>query len=240
MPEQLAYMDAAGVSLRTTCSLRDARVQAVLERLHALAETQSLATTRVVFQLLWNRIRGYVNSSHEEALLLKDLLLPLSADAGRFAYLVAKSISARRIVEFGTSLGVSTIYLGAAVRDNGGGAVIGSELEPGKVQRARMHLQEAGLDDLVEIREGDALQTLRDPGGPIDLLLLDGWKGQYLQVLQMLRPFLHSRSIVLADDATRFPKRMAAYLDYVRNPESGFCSVTVPIGEGFEYSVPIA
>src|SRR5882672_2577846 len=110
MAEQLTCLDPVGVSLRPACSLRDPSVQSVLERLHALAEKQSLGTTRVVFQLLWNRMRGYVNSSHEEAMLLKDLFLPLSADAGRFAYLVAKSMSARRIVEFGTSLGISTIY----------------------------------------------------------------------------------------------------------------------------------
>lgn len=223
------------VSPSRSNTLEEARVNSVLTRLHAQADKQS--TRGVVLKLLWNRLRGYRNSSREEAALLKDLFLPLSPDAGRLVYLLARSIGARRIVEFGTSFGISTIYLGAAVRDNGGGVVIGSEIEPDKVRRAREHVQEAGLADLVEIREGDALETLRDPGGPVDLLLLDGWKGQYLQVLQMLRPFLHSRSLVLADDAKRFRIRMAEYLNYVGDARNGFCSVTIPIGEGIEFTL---
>lgn len=227
---------ASEVPQSRLCSLDEGRVRSVLERLHAQASKQS--TTNVVLRLLWNRLRGHKNTSQEEAALLKDLFLPLSPDAGRFVYLLARSIGARRIVEFGTSFGISTIYLGAAVRDNGGGMVIGSELEPDKVKRAREHVQEAGLADLVEIREGDALETLRHPGGAVDLLLLDGWKSQYLQVLQILRPFLHSQSVVLADDATRFRERMSEYLNYINDPSNGFCSVTIPIGEGIELTLP--
>ncbi|XXY48788.1 class I SAM-dependent methyltransferase [Sorangium sp. So ce269] len=80
------------------------------------------------------------------------------------------------MVEFGTWFGISTVFLAAAVRDGGGGRVIGSELHPEKVRRARKNLDESGLGDLVEIREGDALVPLRDVEGPIDLVLLDGWK----------------------------------------------------------------
>jgi predicted O-methyltransferase YrrM len=222
-------------NIPAACTLHDTRVSAVLHRLHADAKKES--TRGVVLKLLWNRLRGYKNSSWEEAVLLKDLFLPLSPEAGRFVYLLARAISAQRIVEFGTSFGISTIYLAAAVRDNGGGVVIGSELEPGKVRRARAYLEEAGLAELVEVREGDALETLRDPGGPVDLLFLDGWKTQYLQVLEMVRPFLHAQSMVLADDATRFRARMAEFVNHLGDPQNGFCSVTVPIGEGIEFSL---
>jgi predicted O-methyltransferase YrrM len=85
------------------------------------------------------------------------------------------SLRARRVVEFGTSYGVSTLYLAAAVRDNGGGTVIGTEIEPSKAQSARAHFAEAGLENLVELREGDALETLVDCGGPVDFLLVDGF-----------------------------------------------------------------
>jgi predicted O-methyltransferase YrrM len=94
--------------------------------------------------------------------------------------MLARSCGARTIVEFGTSFGISTLHLAAALRDNGRGDPITSEFEPSKVARARDNLTAGGLIDLVEIREGDALQTLaRDLPERIDLLLLDGAKALY-------------------------------------------------------------
>jgi predicted O-methyltransferase YrrM len=72
---------------------------------------------------------------------------------------------ATRVVEFTTSVGMSTLYFAAAMRDNGGGCVIGSELVPAKVATAKRNLSEAGLAAYAEIREGDARQMLRDLGG---------------------------------------------------------------------------
>ncbi len=100
--------------------------------------------------------------------------LSVTPEYGRFLYAIARATQAKRIVEFGTSMGISTIYLAAALRDNGGGRLIGSELEQAKVARAREHVEAAGLADLVEVREGDALETLQDVGGGVDLALIDG------------------------------------------------------------------
>ncbi len=94
-------------------------------------------------------------------------------------------------------MGISTIYLAAALRDNGGGHLIGSELEPTKAKRARANLDAAGLADLVDIREGDALETLKDVGGSVDLLLLDGAFALYLPVLKLVEPRLKSGAVVL-------------------------------------------
>ncbi len=90
---------------------------------------------------------------------LKDQPLPVSRTTGKLLYLLARSIRARTIVEFGTSFGISTLHLAAALRDNGGGRLVGSEFEPSKILRARENLAAGGLSDLVEVREGDALQT---------------------------------------------------------------------------------
>ena len=171
--------------------------------------------------------------------MMADVLLPVSREAGRFLYAVARSISAKRIVEFGTSFGVSTIYFAAAVKDNCSGTVIGSEFEESKVAKANRHLAEAGFSQFTEIRPGDALQTLRDMGGTVDLLFLDGWKLMYLDVLKLLMPTLRQGAVGLADDVTLFPNDVAAYLDYVRNPANGFVTATLPLGDGIEYSVKL-
>ena len=125
------------------------------------------------------------------------------------------------------------------LKDNGGGVVIGSELEGSKVAKANRHLAAAGLSQFAEIRAGDALQTLRDVGGTVDLLFLDGWKLMYPDVLKLLMPSLRQGAVVLADDVTLFPDDVASYLDFVRDPANGFVTATLPLGDGIEYSVKL-
>ncbi|CAM3434486.1 O-methyltransferase family 3 [Bordetella sputigena] len=163
---------------------------------------------------------------------LKDLWLPVSRDTGRLLYMLARGTRARNIVEFGTSFGISTIHLAAAVRDNGGGQVISSEFELSKVARARQHLQEARLADLVEIREGDALKTLaRDLPEGVDLLLLDGAKSLYGDILDLVEPRLRPGALIVADNADYSPD----YLARVRAAGSGYLSV--PFGDDVELSL---
>ncbi len=156
-----------------------------------------------------------------------DRFLSVSPTYGRFLYMTARACRATRIVEFGTSMGISTLYLAAALRDNGGGHLIGSELEPAKVARARANLAAAGLGHLVEIREGDALQTLADVGGDVDLLLNDGAFALYLPVLKLVEPWLRPGAIVLGENAFE-----PGYLDYVRDPANGYLSQPLPLDEG--------
>jgi predicted O-methyltransferase YrrM len=210
-------------------------VHNVLERLHDLADTRD---ETIIQQVRGNEAVWNAATSDEKATLMADALLPVSKDAGRFIYAVARSISAKRIVEFGTSFGVSTIYFAAALKDNGGGIVIGSELEPSKVAKANQHLAEAGLSQFAEIRPGDAMRTLRDTG-TVDLLFLDGWKLMYLDVLKLLMPNLRKGAVVMADDVTLFPADVATYLDFLRDPANGFVTATLPLGDGIEYSVKL-
>ena len=166
---------------------------------------------------------------------LKDLWLPVSRQTGELLYMLARSTKARIIVEFGTSFGISTLYLAAALRDNGGGRLISSEFEVSKVARARQNLVEAGLADLVEIREGDALQTLStDLPDCIDLLLLDGAKSLYPEVLALVEGRLRPGALVIADDADDSPQ----YLDHVRSPAGGYMST--PFADDIELSMRVA
>lgn len=163
-----------------------------------------------------------------------DHFLSVSPQFGRLLYICARAGGATRIVEFGTSFGISTIHLACAVRDNGGGTVIGTELEPTKAARAREHLSAAGVADLVEIRVGDALDTLREGiPGAIDMLHLDGAFSLYRPVLDLVESRLRPGALVLAENAT------PGYLEYVRDPSTGYLSLPMPFepGRGNELSL---
>jgi predicted O-methyltransferase YrrM len=163
---------------------------------------------------------------------LRNLPLPVSRETGALLYILARSTGARTIVEFGTSFGISTLHLAAALRDNGGGRLITSEFEPSKAARARDNLKAGGLIDLVEIREGDALETLSvDLPETIDLVLLDGAKALYPEILSLVESRLKAGALVVADNADMNPD----YLSHVRSPASGYMSV--PFAEDVELSM---
>ncbi|HEY0208813.1 O-methyltransferase [Acerihabitans sp.] len=163
---------------------------------------------------------------------LKDLWLPVSRETGVLLYMLARSTQAHNIVEFGTSFGISTLHLAAALRDNGAGRLITSEFEPTKAAQAYAHLKEAGLDDLVEIRQGDALRTLAvNLPDTVDLLLLDGAKSIYLDVLAKVESHLRPGALIIADNVDFSPD----YLDYIRSPNNGYLSV--PFAGDVELSV---
>jgi predicted O-methyltransferase YrrM len=221
------------------CTLTDPGIKTLLDRLHREAKGDELRFGVKMLPYLTERLLGRKPSFTDQYRRMADLSIPVSPEQGLFAYLVARSIGARRIVEFGTSFGVSTIYLASAVRDNGGGVVIGSEFISSKAERARENIEAAGLTDCVEVRVGDAMETLADPGGQVDLLLIDGSKDLYLPILEMLAPHLRQGAVVLADNVlTPFVKKtLAGYVAYMQDRKNGFLSVTVPFPDGFEYSV---
>jgi predicted O-methyltransferase YrrM len=151
----------------------------------------------------------------------KDYHLAVSPETGNLMYMLARSMAARHAVEFGTSFGISTLHIAAALKDNGGGRVITTEFEPSKIAHARENLQAAQLEELVEIRQGDALQTLARDLPQIDLVLLDGAKPLYLKVLELLEPHLRNGAMIVADNADWCPD----YLARVRERTNGYLSV---------------
>jgi predicted O-methyltransferase YrrM len=165
---------------------------------------------------------------------LKDFPLAVSRETGTLLYMLARSRGARTIVEFGTSFGISTLHLAAALRDNGGDRLITSEFEPSKIARARANLTAGGLIDLVDIREGDALKTLGvDLPESIDLLLLDGAKALYPEILALVESRLRPGALIVADNADYSPE----YLARVRSPGGSYLST--PFAEDVELSMRI-
>jgi len=163
---------------------------------------------------------------------LKNLPLAVSRETGTLLYMLARSMGARSIIEFGTSFGISTLHLAAALRDNGGGRLITTEFEPSKLARARKNLAAAGLADLVVFREGDALRTLSvDLPQTIDLVLLDGAKALYPEILSLIESRLRPGALIVANNADY----SAEYLTRVRSPASGYLSV--PFADDVELSM---
>lgn len=214
-------------------------VAPLLDRLFVEADATDPATIPSV-AAYWNGLTGedkarLVRSRTDYAEFyarMKDVPLAVSRETGDLLYMLARSSRATSIVEFGTSFGLSTICLAAALRDNGGGWLITTEFEPSKIARAETNLVDAGLADLVEFREGDAMDTLsRDLPDSVDLLLLDGAKALYPDILDLVAPRLRPGALIVADNADFCPP----YLEIVRARGSGYLSV--PFAEDVELSI---
>lgn len=180
--------------------------------------------------------RGARLPTIEAAGIYRNAALAVAADVGTLLYVIALALRPRRIVEFGTSFGASTIHLAAALRDGGGdGRLISSEIDPLKAEVASRNLADAGVGDLVEIRVGDARETLGACGGPVDLLFLDGFGESRLDVLHVMEPGLAPGALVVADQSADDPD-WPDYHRYVNDPDGGYTSVGLPLGAGVELS----
>jgi predicted O-methyltransferase YrrM len=173
-------------------------------------------------------------SPQEQADAAAEIYMPISAAGGVLLYNLIRAVRPTTVVEFGMSFGISTLYLAAAVRDNGAGHVVTTELSKDKIAAARLTFARAGVDDLITVLEGDARDTLRSLDGTADLVLLDGWKELCLPVLRLLEPRLRPGTLVVADDIGL--SSLGPYLDYVRDPANGYQSVTFPVEDGMEIS----
>jgi predicted O-methyltransferase YrrM len=217
-----------------TATLTSAPLAPLLDRMFAQAEAQTSLPTAdrsaEEIQRLMHSKTEYLDFYG----IMKEMWLPVSRKSGILLYMLARNANAHNIIEFGTSFGISTLHLAAALRDNGGGHLIGSEFEPSKVQLAREHVAQGGLADLVEIREGDALTTLStNLPDTVDLLLLDGAKPLYSDILALIENHLRPGALIVADNADHSPD----YLAHVRSADSGY--VSVPFGDDVEVSMRI-
>jgi predicted O-methyltransferase YrrM len=171
-----------------------------------------------------------------------DKLVALDRDKAEFCYQLCRAGNARRIVEIGTSHGVSTLYLAAAVRDNlraggGEGIVIGTEYEPAKAKAARQHFAEAGLSRYIDLREGDLRETLKQIDAPVDFVLVDIWISMARPALEMVAPRLRPGAIVICDNTEQHRSDYADYFAFLNDPANGFRTLTLPFDGGLEFSV---
>lgn len=206
-----------------TSTLFDSRVAATLNRMFTEADAQMPLLSELLGR---NAVPAEANAQ-QRADALSDFYLPITREAGRLLYALVRASRPTNVVEFGMSLGISAIHLASAVRDNGVGRVVTTELNATKVELATGNFADAGLDDLITVLQGDAMETLASVDGPVQFVLLDGWKDLYAAVLQLLEPQLAPGALVVADNTSM--AGLQPYLDYVRDPANGYVSVHFPV-----------
>lgn len=219
-------------------TLTAAPLAPLLDRLFAEAEAPPSPELTAALTHASPRDRASLSASTEATdylrfyRLAKDAYLAVSRETAQLLYMLVRATRARSIVEFGTSFGISTLHLAAGLRDNGGGRVITTEFESSKAAPARENFVAGGLGDLIELREGDAVETLvHDLPTEVDLVLLDGAKSLYPTVLNLLERHLKPGALIVADNADRSPE----YLARVRSASHGYSSV--PFAEDVELSM---
>ena len=166
------------------------QVESTLRALHQDAKKDYLLIGKGVVKSIFRPMQP---SDFEQA------YLPISKEQGAAIRQLIIQNNCKNVVEFGTSFGISAIYLADAVRQTGG-KVLTTELLESKARRASQNISKAGLSDYVEVKIGDAMETLKGFSDPIDFLFLDGWKDLYLPLFQLLEPQFHTGTIIYADN----------------------------------------
>ena len=173
----------------------------------------------------------------------------VSKNIGMFYNILLKSINAKNILEIGMSVGYSGLWFADAVMSNKqlDGQIITIDREKFKIDNARRNFEEAGVDSLIKIREGEARKILHEIKAEFkenyfDFIFIDADKESYIEYFDLCLPLVRKGGIIGADNILfpeRFNEMMADYLSHVRS-KSNVQSVTIPIDNGEEITIKIS
>jgi len=217
----------------------DAKLQGRIDALQARSRAQEAGTTAYFVdrakkgELSWDGLDADANR------FMADKLVALEPVKAEFCHMLCRATGAKRVVEVGTSYGVSTLYLADAVRANGGGTVIATEYEPEKAAFARSSFTEAGLSPFIDLREGDLRETLKVIEGPVDFVLMDIWTEMCRPAMELIGPHLRPGAMVVADNTDSFRDAYRHFFDYVSDPANGLKTMTLPFDGGLELVVKV-
>jgi predicted O-methyltransferase YrrM len=219
--------------------LGDRNLQDFLDALHAKSDEQAAMIQAFEAKRDSNE---HPPSTEEIRAFRSDKFVALNRDKAEFCYQLCRAKRASKIIEVGTSYGVSTIYLAAAVRDTvssfgGDGVVIGTEYEPSKAAAARAHFAQAGLSRFIELREGDLRESLKQIDGPIDFVLVDVWIAMARPALELIAPHLSRGGVVVCDNTKDHRRHYSDYFTFLNDPVNSFTTMTLPFQGGLELSV---
>jgi caffeoyl-CoA O-methyltransferase len=168
-------------------------------------------------------------------------MLAITADTGIFYSVLLKAIKARYILEIGTSTGFSTLWFADAIGKNHSTKIITIEMDPQKVERALKNFKEAGVDKIIEIKQGIALELLHKLKGKFDFVFLDADKENIIKYFDIVLPMVRIGGIIAADNMLYPDHYRPAMRKYARHVHSkpNVQSVTVPIGMGEEITIKL-
>lgn len=262
---RLSFRTGVGVKCRHRCwhPLRnDDQMQpfrrnetqaALLSRLHEESDAESIAQARAQFHgsdEQFNALltqyrdlpperRGALLQQYGIAIQDPSLSLAISREMGVFLFQQVLACGATRILELGSSNGVSTLYLAEALRLQGrGGRVVATELEPDKCTMLRRNVDSVGLSSYVDLYPGDVFETVKQLQGPFDLVFIDIWASGYLELFRAIEPLLRSGSVILADNMFTAAVEVQPFKDYLDGHPS-LVNFTLPFESGVEYVVVI-
>ncbi|HEY3094963.1 MAG TPA: O-methyltransferase [Nitrososphaera sp.] len=166
-------------------------------------------------------------------------MLAITADTGVFYSILLKAIKARSVLEVGTSVGFSTLWLADAVGKKG--KLITIEMDPVKIERARKNFEQAGIEKIIEVRQGVALDVLRKLKGKFDFVLLDADKENIIKYFDLILPMVKAGGIIAADNMLFPPPYRPTMKKYARHIKGkpNVQSLTVPVGMGEEVTIKL-
>ena len=217
--------------------LNDPPLEALLAVLHAQSEGQSDGIDAYFRRRIAAGTLSWDGFDEETTVFFRDKLVALEKDKAEYCYALCRVLGATRAVECGTSYGVSTLYLAAAIRDNGGGSVIATEHEPDKARIARRNFAAAGLTEYIDLREGDLANTLETIDGPVDFVLMDIWTEAVMPAMTRIAPHLRQGAIIIADNTTSSRRGYDAYFAFIADPKNRLRTMTVPFSGGLEMTI---
>ncbi len=196
-------------------------VEHTLDKLHIDAKKDFL---RIGKGLVKSAFRPMQPNDFEHA------YLPVSREQGKIMKQLILENNCKSIIEFGTSFGISSIYLADAARQTGG-HVVTTELLKTKAKKAIKNIENAGLTDYVDVRIGDAMETLKDYDKPIDFLFLDGWKDLYLPLFRLLEPHFHKDTLIYADNMDMTGTQ--EYANYILKRKNNYATHAIHRGKAY-------
>jgi predicted O-methyltransferase YrrM len=219
--------------------LNDPKLEALLDALHAQSDGEAGAIDAYFRRRIQEGTLSWDGFDSETTAFFRDKMVALEKVKAEYCYALCRALNAKRIVECGTSYGVSTLYLAAAVRDNGGSEVIATEHEPDKAKIARRNFEAAGLTRYIDLREGDLAVTLKKIDGAVDFVLLDIWTEAVMPAMRNIAPHLRQGAVIIADNSAQSRRGYAAYFDYIADPANRLVTMTLPFEGGLEMTVRI-
>lgn len=152
-------------------------------------------------------------------------------EGGALLAWLVRLLDARRVLEIGTSNGISTIWMARALRETGG-ALLTLEIEERKVEMATANLERAGLREIVTIVEGPALASLEAVQGPFELVFIDADKEKYPDYLASVRDKVEPGGVIVADNVSEDNPTSERYRRAVA-ADAGLDTIGLSVAGGF-------